>query len=132
VLNQTIEAVNRSRNGVPPPQQIDIAVTATTASVLPTKCRLVLTSSSTALSGVQTVDGSETQDKDYVLRTCDDDGDGVYRVNIAGSWARVARLSKEHGQGSAPVYDHGTVISIWDGDSAPTLYMTTIDDALET
>jgi len=129
--NQLTGALNRASNGVKPPQQIIKKRTGTSADAIPTRARLVLTDADTAMFGEIEVDGETALDGDYVLRTADDDADGMYQVKEAALWVRVGKLNADHGNDKAPVYEHGTVISIWEGDSAPTQYMVTRDDVEE-
>lgn len=124
-LNGAVDAINRITQGIALPVQVDRPVT----SSLPTACRVIVTDADTALSGLQEIDGITLVAGNYVLRTADDDKDGVYEA-ASGAWFRRGKLSASHGRDNSAIYKKGTLISVYDGDSAPLLYMVTVDNTL--
>lgn len=96
----------------------------------PTSCRLALTDASRALSGLGSLGGATLESGDYVLRATTsnaDEKDGVY-VAYLGAWQRIARLKYTPVENSV-VLPHGTLISVWDGNTSPALYMASTSGA---
>ncbi len=121
-LNQTVRAVQRLTNGCPFPRQVKPYQPAG-SELVPTTARLVLTDSTIAITGTPTIDGVTPSIGDYVLRFCGDTTDGLYQITGAG-WTRVGKLNSTDGTDTkVPVYDLGTVIAVYDGNSAPVQYM---------
>ena len=126
-LNETAAAVNRMVPGVRPPQQVmpkgagDIIV-----------CRLALTDVDAKRAGIAEVDGAVPDPGDKILVQQDEDTDGIYVVQKGGgNWKRVWRLSLLHGDDGAPVLKRGQLVSVWDGDSFPQVFLVGIDEVEE-
>lgn len=129
-FSNSVKAINRAANGVSAPQQIPPKPSKAGVESLPTSCRSFIDDTSIALAGVFENDGIMLAVGDYVLVTRDQSDDGVYLVKL-GAWFRKARLSNLHGNDGARVYDKGTLITVWDGDSAPLVYAVCVDQSLE-
>lgn len=130
-LNEAIDAINRQGTGVSGPQQVH-RKGKEAATGIPLSCRLLVTDANTTLQGFSDIDGRTPEEGDLILVSIDSDLDGVYQIpKSGGPWQRVAKLSLLHGDDKVPVYTKGDLISVWDGDSAPTVYMACVDDTLE-
>lgn len=86
------------------------------------QARLVKTTAGT--SGLSTIDGKTPADGDYILLATGGTpgADGLYRA-AAGAWKQIARLNYAQ-SGSAPVYPHGSLITVWDGSAPPRIFVT--------
>lgn len=118
-LNQVVDAVASMNRGTDNPVVTPFASYELDFPCAYLRARLLLTDSAKALSGLSTVDGATPADGDYIIRaTGGTPGtDGLYRA-AAGAWTLIARLNYSQ-TGNAPVYPHGSLISVWDGTSAP-------------
>lgn len=128
--NQLIDAVRRSTSGVAVPKQKKRIYKG--SSGLPTYCRVLVDDATISLSGLPEVDGlTDLAEDDLALVALDTAADGVYEIKAGGPWFRVGRLSDQHGTDNAPVYATGALISVYDGNSAPKVFMHSIDNTLE-
>ena len=124
-FNQTVDTLNRLTNGAGLPKQI------LDRKALPPVLfvRVVVTATTQDMGGEVEVDGKDVYEGDWALVTVDDDQDGIYEV--ARPWKRLWRISPDHGNDDVPVLPRGQLISVYDGDSAPALYMVALADVEE-
>ena len=124
-FNQAVDAINRLTAGAGLPRQV------LDRKALPPVLfvRVVVTATTQDMSGEVEVDGKDVYEGDLALVTVDDDQDGIYEV--ARPWKRLWRISPDHGNDKVPVLPRGQLVSVYDGDSAPKLYMVTLADVTE-
>jgi hypothetical protein len=99
-------------------------------------CRLRLTDPAIALENTQTVDGVVTEDGDLVVVDTTTSGlpssaDGIWLVVTAGAWVQLFAVDPATAPVGVPVLPAGAIVTVWDGWSAPWLYVVarlTLDD----
>lgn len=119
-LNVIGRAINK-RQGAGNPRQINSPTS--TDGQLETEARLLLTDTTVSLYGFPTVDTATPVSGDLILVVFGTTKDGMYQVADSGNWVRIGKLRSTDGLDNAPVYDPGTIISVFDGASAPALYL---------
>lgn len=91
-----------------------------------TTCRLRLTDSTVSLEGVQEVDGEDTVEGDLIVVdtgvSTPNTFDGIWEARDVGSWVQKYTVDPALAPG-VPVLSEGTVVTVWDGYSAPWLYV---------
>lgn len=97
------------------------------------RARVVLTDNTVPLSGLKLIDGVSLSEGDYVLAAQYVNGatggplnDGLYAVKAAGSWRWLVAMNYQAIQTSNQnplVYPHGFQITIWDGATAPRIFV---------
>ena len=96
-----------------------------------TTCRLRLTKTTTPLTGIQTVDGGTTATGDLIAvdtgdRLAPGTNDGIWTANDDGAWTQQYTLDAALAPGIA-VLAPGTVVTVWDGYSAPWLFVVGVN-----
>jgi hypothetical protein len=88
------------------------------------QCRLRLEDTGTSLSGSQTVDGRTTAAGDFILVNFPnpDGRNGIWMASDTGAWRQMYGIDPSVAPAGVPILSFGTVITVWDGDSAPLAY----------
>jgi len=116
----------RMENTTEPEHGVD-KITWVPTSVTSLTCRLRLTNSATALTGVKTVDGRLTATGDLIARDtgtviAPNTDDGIWMANDVGAWTQIYTISADL-KPNVPVLSPGTIVTVWDGYSSPWLYV---------
>ena len=113
-------------NPTEPEHGVDTIIWAMT-SMLNITCRYRTTSATMPLTGIQNPDGTNTVTGDMVAvdtgdRVAPGTNDGIWVANDAGPWTQLYTVDAALAPG-VTVLPPGTVVTVWDGYSAPWLYV---------